>query len=185
MGTRGKFGFFYKGKYYTCYNHSDSYPSYLGVHLILEIIRADLDEWIKLLENMKEVSRDVKPTPEDIKRLEKYTDLSVSTGSTEEWYCLLNLTQGSFYHVLHSGYMENVEEIDMSEDYYYVLDLDNRKFQAFGGADLDVSMDLEINELIRFAREWSKEGLDEDYDPEERLAKKREVAELRKNKFNF
>ncbi len=84
MGTRGKFGFFYKGKYYMCYNHYDSYPSYLGVHLLLEIIHADLDEWIKLLENIKEVSDEVKPTEEDIEKLENYTNLTVSNESTED-----------------------------------------------------------------------------------------------------
>lgn len=39
MGTRGLFGFYYKGKYYLCYNHFDSYFSYLGKNLIREIIK--------------------------------------------------------------------------------------------------------------------------------------------------
>jgi len=173
MGTRGKFGFYYKGKYYMCYNHYDSYPSYLGVHLILEILKADLDEWTKLLESMKEVSQAVKPTAEDIEKLKKYTDLTVSSCSKQEWFCLLRLTQGSFYHVLQADYMENVTEGDMGEEYVYVLDLDQKEFRA-KGYELDVSMKLEKEEMLKYAKEWSKGALNEDYDPEEALAKSRE-----------
>ena len=180
MGTRGKFGFFYKGKYYICYNNYDSYPSSLGVHLILELIRADLDEWIKLLENITEVSEDIKPTPEDIEKLEKYTDLTVSDESTEDWYCLLKMTQGSFYRVLHSGYMENVHDVPKDEEYIYVLDLDEKVFRAQGRYDaFDLTIKLETEELIKCAIEWSKGGLDEDYDPEKELVKLQERVKER------
>lgn len=170
MGTRGKFGFYYKGKHYTCYNHFDSYPSFLGVHLILEILKANLDEWIILLENIREVSEDVKPAPGDIEKLEKYTDLVVSTKSTEDWYCLLRLTQGSFYHVLHAGYMKNV-----TKRHVYVLDLDTKEFTAKGhmGHKLNARMKLEKEELLKYARKWSEGPLDENYDPEKRLVKER------------
>jgi len=177
MGTRGKFGFYYKGKYYMCYNHFDSYPSYLGVHLILEILKADLDEWTKLLESMKEVSQAVKPTAEDIEKLKKYTDLTVSSCSKQEWFCLLRLTQGSFYHVLQAGYMENAYGCNMGELYVYVLNLDKKEFRAKGlqGHKLDVKMKLEKEEMLKYAREWSEgAAFDEDYDPEEALAKSRE-----------
>jgi len=168
MGTRGKFGFLYKGKLYMCYCQYDSYPSNLGVHLLLEILHADLEEWKKLLEQIKEISNNVKPTPEDIEKLKKYTCLDVSSQSTEDWYCLLRFTQGSFYHVLNSGYMENVEG-NMYEEYTYVLDLDNMVFKAKGD-DLDeVEIKLEKEELLKYARKWSKGDLDENYDPEEEM----------------
>jgi len=160
-----------------CYNHYDSYPSYLGVHLILEILKADLDEWIKLLEDMKEISDDMKPTAEDVAKLEKYTDLNVSSKSTEDWYCLLRLAQGSFQHVLNAGYMENVEGCEMGEEYVYVLDLDKKEFRA-KGYELDVRMKLEKEEMLKYAREWSKGTLNEDYDPEEALVKAREQVDL-------
>ena len=179
MGTRGKFGFFYKGKYYMCYNHYDSYPSYLGVHLLLEIIHADLDEWIKLLENIKEVSDEVKPTEEDIEKLENYTNLTVSNESTNDWYCLLHLTQGSFYQVLNSGYMENKQDYDVGAEYCYVLDLDNKQFHAFRTDLMDTSIELRTEELVKCAIEWSKGKLDEDYDPEKELVKLQERVKER------
>ena len=172
MGNPGKFGFYYKGKYYICYNHCDSYPSYLGVHLILEILKANLDEWALTLESIKEVSDDVKPTAADIVKLERYTDLTVNKQSTEDWYCLLRLTQGSFYHVLKAGYLENVDGYDVGQGYVYVLDLDKKEFRAKGGK-LDVTIPLEKEELLKYAKEWSKGPLDETYDPEEALAKAR------------
>jgi len=183
MGTRGKFGFLYKGKYYICYNHQDSYPSNLGVHLLLEILHANLDEWIKLLENIKEVSEDVEPTPEDIKNLKKYTWLDVGDQSTKDWYCLLRFTQGSFYHVLNSGYMENVEG-DMWEEYTYVLDLDNMVFKAKGVGLDEVEIKLEKEELLKYARKWSEGPLDENYDPEKYMAMMKGLFEKQKMLMN-
>ena len=160
MGTRGKFGFFYKGRYYISYNHFDSYPSYLGVRLILEILDADLDKWIKLLEKIKLVSDDVKPRPEDIERLEKYTDLTISSCSTDDWDCLLYHTQGSFYHVLHCGYLENVHGVDMEEEYFYILDLDNRvlRVEDHEEEEFDATIALDREELMKYMKEWSEKS---------------------------
>jgi len=177
MGTQGKFGFLYKGKLYMRYNHEDSEPDCLGVHLLLEILHANLDDWIKLLENIKEVPHGVEPTQEDIEKLKKYTCLEVSQGSTKEWYCLLRYTQGSFYHVLNSGYLENVKG-DVYDEYTYVLDLDNMVFKAKGD-DLDeVEIKLEKEVLMKYAKEWSKGHLDEEYDPEKQLMKTKERFEM-------
>jgi len=170
MGCRGKFGFLYKGKLYMCYNHQDSYPSNLGVHLLLEILHANLDEWIKLLENIKEVWDDVEPTPEDIEKLKKYTCLAVSSQSTKDWYCLLRHTQGSFYHVLNSGYLMNVEG-DMDEEHTYLLDLDKKVFKAKGWGLAEVEIKLEKEELLSYARKWAKDPLDENYNPEKEMLK--------------
>ena len=156
----------------------------MGVRLILEITRADLKEWIKLLENIKEVE-DIEPTSEDIQKLEKYTDTSYG-GSLTDWDSLLSLTQGSFYHTLHAGYLVNVNDYDVDEEFIYVLDLDNKKFRAKGvreegdddGDDedeenydnMDLTINLGIEELTKLAIEWSKGDLNEDYDPGEVLA---------------
>ncbi len=179
MGTRGKFGFFYKGKYYFCYNHYDSYPSNLGVHLLLEILHANLDEWIKLLENIKEVSDDVEPTSEDILKLRKYTSTDVGEQSKYDWYCLLRYTQGSFHHVLNSGYMENVEG-DMGEEYTYILDFDNMVFKANGDGLDDVEIKVEKEELLKYARKWAEGPLDENYDPEKEMLAMKELYEKQK-----
>lgn len=100
MGTRGLFGFYFRGTYYVCYNHWDSYPSALGKDLIKELYRAQkmkqLDEWITMLQKLRIVDLNTEPSLDDIQRLEPYTDTSVGSETRMDWYCLLRKAQGSF-----------------------------------------------------------------------------------------
>ena len=73
MGTRGLFGFVYKGRHYVIYNHLDSYPSGLGMKLIKETIKAFKKDrflsWKKLLSQIKIVEeRD----PSSVIEIEKF-----------------------------------------------------------------------------------------------------------------
>ena len=86
---------------------------------------------------------------------------------------------GSFWRVLNSGYMENVQDIDVGADCCYILDLDNNQFRAYGQDLDDVEIKLEIEELVRYVIEWSKGNPDEDYDPEKELIKLQESAKRR------
>ena len=171
MGTRGIYGFFYKGRYYIQYNHYDSYPRVLGVSLILEILNANLDEWIKLLENLVLISDEVKPTLKDINKLQKYTDLKVSNQSIYDWYCLLHLTQGSFHHVLHSGYLINHVDANgtpMMEEYAYILNFDEKTLDYDDGEE-KVKIPLNKNELYSWGIKWRGAELPEKYDAEVHL----------------
>lgn len=88
MGTRGSFGFYYKGKYYMVYNHFDSYNLYrdLITEIMIAVVNGTFQSWITKLENIQCVTRDRVPTEEEIKKLGKYADFSVSTRSPKEWY---------------------------------------------------------------------------------------------------
>ena len=141
MGTRGLFGFYYKGKYYLVYNHWDSYPEGLGHDLLREIKYALennlLDNWIQMLIDSRVVSDEISPTSEDINKLNKYWDLSVDDRSPMNWYCLTRKCQGSFLSVLESGYIytdpdyENKLTGDIFVEYSYVLDFDNMRFVLY------------------------------------------------------
>ena len=75
------------------------------------------------------------PSHDDIKKLSKYTDLTVSTRSESDWYCLTRKCQGSFVNVLESGYFlgtNNPPEITLFIEYYYVLDFDKMCFDICG-----------------------------------------------------
>jgi tetrahydromethanopterin S-methyltransferase subunit B len=136
MGTRGYFGFRYKGKYYMVYNHFDSYDLY--DMLIMEIVSAidnkTFDTWITKLENIKCITCDMIPTQEQIDSLQKYTDLTVSSRSTNDWYCLLRKCQASYESVLDAGIIQNCVNEDgslMHEEFTHVLNFDDNTFISY------------------------------------------------------
>lgn len=141
MGTRGLFGFYYEGIYYLVYNQFDSYFEGLGLNLIKEIKLAikegRLNEWKDRVKMLKIVTNENRPTEEELKKLNEFTDLGVSTKSTNDWYCLLRKCQGSYERVLKSGfvfssgYSENQLVNDLFIEYSYVLDFDNNKFKWY------------------------------------------------------
>ena len=141
MGTRGLFGFYYKGNYYLFYNHFDSYTEGLGRDLINEIKTAisenRLDEWKDKILMLKKVSEDDHPTDDDINKLKEFTDLRVSNQSTSDWYCLLRKCQGSYEKCLSSGYYldSNYNETYLTGDifieYSYILNFDTNKFECY------------------------------------------------------
>jgi hypothetical protein len=146
MGTRGLFGFYYKGKYYVVYNHFDSYPSYLGRNIVKEIkesIKNDsFKEWIEKLLKLKIVyeNQQENPTEEDIKKLTNYKNLSVSYKLTSDWYCLLRGCQGSLINVLESGYIllhldEN--QTPIWQEYAYIINFDTNKLDFYEGYHLE------------------------------------------------
>lgn len=143
MGTRGLFGFYYRGKFYVVYNHWDSYPEGLGAQIVAELKRAvqanRLGEWIQLLEHLKIVSSTVPPTQEDIEKLRPYTDLKVSNQSPTDWYCLLRGCQGSLTSVLECGYLDNCvndQGVPHWEEYAYIVNFDTQKLDFYAGNEL-------------------------------------------------
>ncbi len=136
MGTDGKFGFYYKGKYYMSFHHKDSYPSGLGVSLLEQVLNANLDDWIKKVNNLQEIEDDSDDSFDD----DFYRDGP---------YCFLGMLNG--------GAIRNVYNWDMGESYTYVLDFDNKVFKAFNGYSFDVTIKLEKEEIEKHIKEWSEE----------------------------
>ena len=145
MGTRGLYGFYYNGKYYIVYNHDDSYYDGLGADLLKELKvqlekYGNLQLWIHQILQLKSTINRT-PTQQDIEKLQKYSDLSVSTKDEKDWYCLLRKCQGSFIKVLDSGYIQTeiVTDFDTIYDYYggtwieyvYILNLETSYFEYF------------------------------------------------------
>ncbi len=151
MGTRGLFGFTYKGRYYVAYNHWDSYPSGLGVDIVNQIRKAieenRLEEWKTLLEQIRVIDWEVKPTEEEIEKLAPYTDLTVSNGSTSDWYCLIRKTQGNLNSMLKCGYIDNHVNRETGlpecEEYAYILNFDTNMLDFYTGTILTQSYSLD------------------------------------------
>jgi putative hemolysin len=149
MGTRGLFGFYYRGNFYVVYNHWDSYPEGLGAQIVAELKRAiqenRIGEWIQLLNQLKVVALNVPPTHEDIEKLRPYTDLKVSTQSPTDWYCLLRGCQGSLETVLKCGYIDNCvndQGEPQWEEYAYIVNYDTNKLDFYEGNQLVNSYDF-------------------------------------------
>lgn len=136
MGTRGSFGFYYKGKYYMVYNHLDSYNLYhdLITEIMIAVANGTFQSWIGKLENIQCVTRSRVPTEEEIKKLGKYADFRVSTQSPKEWYFLLRGCQGSYEKVLDAGFIENYVDKNgdlIREEFTCVLNFDDNTFESY------------------------------------------------------
>ena len=82
MGTRGKYGFVYKGKRYMMYQHCGASPAELGTRLLREIRKAikngTFDQWKEMLEKIKVVDEKIPPTAEDIEKCSGFYNSMVS-----------------------------------------------------------------------------------------------------------
>lgn len=94
MGTRGVFGFHKNGVDKITYNHYDSYPTGLGEEVVKFLKNHGVEELNTIFDRIIMVNEKTPPTKAQIKECEKYTDLAVSSGKTDEWYVLLRNAQG-------------------------------------------------------------------------------------------
>ena len=96
MGTRGAFGFRFETRDKVTYNHFDSYPSGLG-NQVADFLKgfSDAEEIKKIFKNIVLVDMDSKPTKEQKAKAKELdlVDLTVSSQSEDEWYCLLRKAQ--------------------------------------------------------------------------------------------
>ena len=129
MGTRGTITFIFNGKKITVYNHWDSYPASLGIKLAIELkillSNITVEEIIEKFNTVKIFNYDSIPSDEEIEKIHTYSNLSVSTKSINDVYCLLRKTQGSIIKILDARYVINHNG---SEDFDYVIDFDSKIF---------------------------------------------------------
>jgi hypothetical protein len=134
MSTRGFITFVIDGTEKTAYNHSDSYPSWLGV----QVLRAIRGECVtpEAVRDLRVVPPDSKPAQADKIRLAHFADLGVSTQSDDDWYCLLRETQGDLCKILKAGVIEDAgtfPQDSLFAEWGYVLDLDTMTLDVYKG----------------------------------------------------
>lgn len=98
MSTRGLWGIRKDEEDLLTYNHSDSYPEWLGGKICSFVREMSDEEMEKLVSILKPVSEDTPANPEDIqicKELE-IADFTINGGKETDYYCLLRKTQGNF-----------------------------------------------------------------------------------------
>lgn len=137
MSTRGFITFAVNGQLKTAYNHSDSYPFGLGIDLLKWLRETDHAQIREQAAALRVIDRDAKPTAEDIEHLKPWTDLGVSTRSTDDWYCLLRDTQGDPAAMLAAGIIEDASGFpadSLFAEWGYVIDLDgDGLFEVYEG----------------------------------------------------
>lgn len=141
MGTRGSYGFYKNGMTKATYNHYDSYPEGLGKDVVNFIKTTSIKELNKIFENLKIVNQDSEPTEEEIKKLKKWSDQSVSTGQLTEWYVLLRNTQGNL-GAFKEGLEYMIDGKDFLEDslfceWAFLINLDDNVLEVYEGFNQD------------------------------------------------
>jgi hypothetical protein len=100
MSTRGTFGILIDGQEKIAYNHSDSYPSGLGLDIRDWLVRS-LAMRPEVLPHqaraLRLVDMDSEPTDAEIQQLKRYYNPNVDgPRARPTWYQLLRETQGEF-----------------------------------------------------------------------------------------
>ena len=139
MSTRGAFGFRLDGVDRISYNHSNSYPSYLGVRMLEqagELLAGDRDTLKAQVRGITLVKQGDTPDQTVQALLAGMADLDVSGQSTSDWYCLLRNQQGDLPCCLRTGYMIDSEGFlgdSLFCEWGYVLNLDEDCLEVYRG----------------------------------------------------
>ena len=141
MGTRGFVGVYVDGQTKGIYNHFDSYLQGLGLSTATDIsLIAEKYPNINFEEKARDwiaVDEDTKPTKEQIKEYKKHSDLSVSSRSYEDWYCLLRNLQGEIVQhlaeVRHYFDSKNFLDDSLFCEWAYIWNLDDNLFEVYKG----------------------------------------------------
>ena len=142
MGTRGTCGYFLNGEEKVTYNHFDSYPEELGVHVLGVIRDTDMGELRQKVEAIRLVSKGSKPTPDEIKKCQdaNLVDTGVSRQNLEDWYCLLRAAQGDLMAYCEVGLMIDGKSFlgdSVFCEWAYIINFDTNMLEVYKGFNQD------------------------------------------------
>ncbi len=144
MSTRGAIGFRINGVDKITYNHSDSYPSGLGVKMFDFINSTVLDEIISIAKRIVLVDSAKKVTSAQLNHInkieretgEKIINLTVGERSEAEWYCVLRNVQGELevykksnlkYMVDNAGFLHD----SLFCEWAYIINCDEKTLEVY------------------------------------------------------
>lgn len=145
MSTRGLYGIRKNGVDKCTYNHSDSYPSWLGRKVLEFCANNTIENLEKFFNKIELVDESSKPTEEQIKKCVEagYYNGVVSTKSVDDWYCLLRNLQGNFdeYQNLIDDEAKTIFMTDCISfikdslfcEYAYIINLDDEVLEFYEG----------------------------------------------------
>jgi hypothetical protein len=141
MSTRGFIALKTDGRKVGVYNHSDSYPSWLGVRMAELIQTTDLAELATKVATLVAVNEDDQPSAEqsaDLKARGFWSNVSTGT----DWYSHLRHAQGSLALYIEAGYIPKFD-VDATlannstwMEWGYIIDVDTQAleiYDSYGG----------------------------------------------------
>lgn len=142
MGTRGALGFRLDGVDKITYNHSDSYPSGLGLDLLNELVGLNLDTVRENVRKIILVNSADPPTEQQISENQQWANLGVSEQTLEDWYCLLRETQGTILPHANGTLGVMIDSTKFMADslfceWAYILNLDDGVLEVYRGFNDD------------------------------------------------
>ena len=137
MGTRGLYGFRKNGIDKLTYNHYDSYPEVLGKNIVKFCKETSLEEMNEIFDRIILVHQDTKPNTQQIEECIEYYNDKVSSGSVDDWYCLLRETQGDL-RPYKNGLKYMLDDAEFIKDslfceYAYIINLDTNSLEFWKG----------------------------------------------------
>lgn len=137
MSTNGVYGFYKNGINKLTYNHSDSYPSYLGDNIVSFINKSSFDEMNDIFDRIILVDQDEPASDKAIRECHQYCNISVSNGDIANWYCLLRGTQGDLFAYKNGlRYMIDSQEFikySLFCEWGYIINLDTNMLEIYKG----------------------------------------------------
>jgi hypothetical protein len=138
MSTRGVIGFYVDGKTEAFYNHSDSYPSELGMSMARQITELLSKHSIEDLKNMcrsvKAVKEDYQPTPKEMAKISA-TDPFINYQELD-MYSTLRSMQGRLDMVLECQIAvdyKNFMKDSLFCEWAYIMNLDQGVLEVYKG----------------------------------------------------
>ena len=142
MSTRGAIGFYYNGDTKAFYNHFDSYPECLGISVLNQVRRMNLNDMRERFKSIVMVDEDSMPKPELMTRYADVADLGVSSHSLSDWYCLLRNVQGRLDLYMDGTIEHMIDAVDFLTDslyceWAYIVNLDDGTLEVYKGFNRD------------------------------------------------
>lgn len=140
MGTRGLYGLRKNGIDKTSYNHFDSYPEGLGNDILKFIKNHSVKEMNDFYDRIIMVDESSTPTAEEIANCKNNgsINLTVSSRSVDDWYCLLRELQGDLESLYKCEFAYMTDGQDFIKDslfceYAYIINLDTNMLEFYRG----------------------------------------------------
>ena len=138
------------------YNHYDSYPEWLGAHIVEFVKESSVEELNAIYDGLILIDGSSVPDEAQIEECSLWTDTLVSKGSTSDWYCLLRKAQGEFQS-FHDGLRYMIDNHNFIKDslfceFGYIINLDDNALEFWKG-------DQEVPQKgNRYGTECSEDG---------------------------